>query len=71
MQHLDISPANALEMRVSKPHLVEELARAALKDVPGSNKILDEHFKRGRVHQLRKAPRVIKPQQIYDCYGTQ
>ena len=71
MQHLDFSHSNGTEMRVSKPHLVESVARAALKNVPGSQAILAKHFPKGDwkpTHPI-KLP-AIKPQKYYSGYGT-
>ena len=61
----------ASDMRVSKPHLVEKLARAALKNVKGSDAVLSKHFQKGfsPVSHPLKPPR-IKPQKMYDGYGT-
>ena len=47
--HLDMNTAAGYEPRVSTSHKVEELARAALKNVPGATKLIDEHFQRGSV----------------------
>ena len=58
-------------MRVSKPHLVEQLARAALKNVPGSDAIIYKHFQKGDMSVLAPLkPRRTKPQKMYDGYGT-
>ena len=68
--HLDFSHGHAAEMRVHTPKLVESVARAALRDVPGSQKILDQHFPKGDSQQNAPKPAPIKPQQWYDGYGT-
>ena len=70
MQH-DFGHGTATEMRVSKPHLVESLARAALKSVPGGTAVLNKHFQKGdmQVSAPLKPPR-IKPQKMYSGYGT-
>jgi len=70
MQHLDFSHIHTTEMRVSKPHLVESLARAALRKVPGARPLLHKHFRNDFVTQELKPPR-IKPQKMYNGYGTQ
>ena len=56
-------------MRVSKPALVESLARAALKHVPGSQALLDKHFRKLEIRQSLK-PQPVKHQKWYDGYGT-
>lgn len=43
--HLNIGHAVATEPKITSPHLVQQIARAALKDVPGVQAILDKHFK--------------------------
>ena len=68
MQHQNISHGAAAEMRVSKPHLVEQLARAALRRVPNSARLLNKHFGGGESTPVRPPP--IKPQKWYSGYGT-
>ena len=69
-QNLDFSHRHTTEMRVSAPHLVESLARAALKKVPGAQKTLHQHFRKDFLTPDLKPPR-IKPQKLYSGYGTQ
>ena len=71
MQHLDFGHGTATEMRVSKPHLLESLARAALKQVPNSNPILNKHFQKGDwTPSAPLKPPPIRPQKLYSGYGT-
>ena len=69
MQHEDISHNNGVEMRVSTPKLVESLARAALKNIPGSQALLDQHFRKEEEFVGLK-PRKLQHQKLYDGYGT-
>ena len=69
MQHQNFSHGAAAEMRVHKPHLVEALARAALKNVPKTHGLLEKHFSKG-VSKPGLRPPSIKPQKLYSGYGT-
>ena len=69
MQHEDISHSNGVEMRISTPKLVESLARAALKNVPGSQVLLDQHFRKTEETAEIK-PSKLQHQKLYDGYGT-
>ena len=69
--HLNFSHSNATEMRVAKPHLVESIARAALKNVPKAQEILARNFQKGDwkpSHPLK--PPQIKTQKMYTGYGS-
>ena len=44
MQHLDFGHGAAYEPRVSSPELLKSLAQAALKNVKGSEEIIESHF---------------------------
>ena len=71
MEHFNLSPGAAAEMRVSHPPLLESLARAALRKVPNSEAVLQKHFAKGDVqpsHPLYPPP--IRPQKLYSGYGT-
>ena len=68
MQHQNLSHGAAAEMRVHKPHLVESLAKAALRQVPRSTGLLNKHFGKGESTPVR--PPQIKPQKWYSGYGT-
>ena len=66
--HLNFSHASAADHRVSDPKRVEQLVRAALKNVAGSNAAINKHFKVGERFQPQPVP--IKPQQLYSGWGN-
>ena len=68
-QHLDFGHGTATDMRVHKPHLVESLARAALKKVPNAG--VNKHFLKGDWKPSRPLkPPPIRPQKMYTGSGT-
>ena len=67
--HNDFSHRHGTEMRVSKASLVESLARAALKHVPGGPALVDKHFRKDEPRQALK-PAPIKHQKWYSGHGT-
>lgn len=68
MEHFNLSHGAATEHRVHGPQLVESIAKAALRKVPGSRALLQKHFPKGESFPRR--PAQIKPQLYYSGYGT-
>ena len=55
--HQNIGHAAASEPKITSPHLVQQIARAALKNVPGVQGILDKHFKKDVIQtELKPKP---------------
>ena len=68
MEHHNLNHDAATEHRVHGPKNVEAIARAALKKVPGSRALLQQHFPKGSSFAARPVP--IKPQLYYSGYGS-
>ena len=56
MQSLNIHPASAYEPRVSDQKLLKTLAKAAFRNIPNSQPIIDKHF-----NQEPKLPELLPP----------
>ena len=54
--HLDFGHGAAYEPRVSSPQLLKSLAQAALKDVKGSEEIIEAHFNHHKTIQADLLP---------------
>ena len=54
----NIGHAAAGEPKVTSSHLVEQLARAALKNVPGSEAVLNKHFNKGLIKPEIKTKKI-------------
>ena len=52
--HQNIGHAAASEPKITSPHLVQQIARAALRKVPGVQGILDKHFRKDIVQTTLK-----------------
>ena len=66
--HLNFAHASATDHRVSQPKRVEQLVRAALKNVAGSNAAINKQFKVGE--RFPPQPPPPKPQQLYSGWGN-
>ena len=44
--HQNIAHSAASEPKITSPHLVQQIAHAALKNVPGAKALLDKHFQK-------------------------
>ena len=55
MQHLNFHQSQGQQLRVASKQMLKSLAQSALKNIPGAEKAIREHFPEGNVkdpHQL-------------------
>ena len=68
--HLDMNVSQGYEPRVSSKNLLKKLTESALKNVPGSEKLIAEHFGTADI-KGRLLPEKIQNQAMHLGWGHQ